>query len=129
MQLDFGTGVFSGNARGLDIAVRTNGRGAYTSLVPRQPLTPTPFAIQAGNASSAASVSGRVSASSLTGTIGLSQLPSVVVTNGATGVNITGTFSGNAARVTNVELTTINSYGMIFGSFEHEHHLCLLRSP
>ena len=48
--LDFGTGVFTGPARWLQMSVRTNGGGAYTSLSPRQPLTPTPYAIYAGNA-------------------------------------------------------------------------------
>src|SRR6185295_4989442 len=51
--LDFGTNVFTGTARWLDIGVRTNGIVAtFTALSPRQPLTPTPYAIFAGNASS-----------------------------------------------------------------------------
>ena len=49
-QLNFGPGVFNGSDRWLDIAVRTNGGGSYVSLTPRQPLTSTPSAIQAGNA-------------------------------------------------------------------------------
>src|SRR5438105_11174220 len=36
--LDFGAGVFSGPARWLEIAVRTNGGGAFVTLVPRQPI-------------------------------------------------------------------------------------------
>ncbi len=48
--LDFGTGVFTGPARWLQISVRTNGVGTYTTLNPRQALTPTPYAIYAGNA-------------------------------------------------------------------------------
>ena len=44
--LDFGAGVFTGLARWLEIGVRTNGSvSAYTTLGPRQPLTPTPYAI------------------------------------------------------------------------------------
>ncbi|MCX8091112.1 MAG: hypothetical protein N3I86_09315 [Verrucomicrobiae bacterium] len=49
--LDFGAGVFTGTARWLEIAVRTNGGGAFTPLAPRQALTPTPYAVFAANAS------------------------------------------------------------------------------
>ncbi len=52
--LDFGSGVFNGSARWLDIGVRTNGGGAFASLYPRQPILPTPYAIYAANAGSAA---------------------------------------------------------------------------
>lgn len=50
--LDFGSGPFSaGAARWLQIRVRTNGSaGGFTSLVPRQAVTPAPYAIHAGNA-------------------------------------------------------------------------------
>jgi hypothetical protein len=48
--LDFGAGVFDGNARWLEISARTNGAAAFSALSPRQPLTPTPYAIQAANA-------------------------------------------------------------------------------
>ncbi len=53
--LDFGS-VFSGNATWLQIAVRTNGVGAYTALAPLQQLTPTPYALFAPSAGSAATV-------------------------------------------------------------------------
>src|SRR5438132_6474811 len=37
--LDFGVGMFSGDARWLEMGVRTNGSaGAYANLSPRQPL-------------------------------------------------------------------------------------------
>ncbi len=49
--LDFGSAAWDGSARWLEIAVRTNGSpDAHTALAPRQPLTPTPYAIHAGNA-------------------------------------------------------------------------------
>src|ERR1017187_6966243 len=38
--LDFGTGIFSGADRFLEIGVRTNGNGAFATLSPRQKLTP-----------------------------------------------------------------------------------------
>lgn len=53
--LDFGANIFDGSARWLEIGVRTNGSGsAFTTLAPRQPVTPTPYAVYAANAGSAA---------------------------------------------------------------------------
>jgi hypothetical protein len=49
--IDPGAGVFSGTARWLEVAVRTNGGGAFTVLLPRQPITPTPYASFALNSS------------------------------------------------------------------------------
>ncbi len=50
--LDFGA-LFDGNGRWLEIAVRTNGSGAFTTLSPRQCLTPSPYALYAPNAGAA----------------------------------------------------------------------------
>ena len=48
--LDFGPGVFTGEARWLEIGVRANGSPAdFTTLSPRTPLTPAPYALLAGN--------------------------------------------------------------------------------
>jgi hypothetical protein len=49
--LDFGPSVFNGAARWLELAVRTNGAGQFTSLAPRQQITPTPYAVLASNSS------------------------------------------------------------------------------
>jgi hypothetical protein len=49
--LDFGSGVFDGTPRFLEIAVRTNGGVTFIALTPRQALTPTPYAIFANSAS------------------------------------------------------------------------------
>src|SRR5579872_7349925 len=46
--LDFGN-QFPGAARWLEIAVRTNGGGAFTTLNPRQPIPTVPYAVTAGN--------------------------------------------------------------------------------
>jgi hypothetical protein len=44
--LDFGTAVFNGTDRYLDIQVRCpTGSGTYTTLTPRQAITPTPYAL------------------------------------------------------------------------------------
>jgi hypothetical protein len=51
--LDFGPGVFDGSDRWLAIGVRPGASaGDFTSLVPRQPLTSTPYAVRAGSAGS-----------------------------------------------------------------------------
>ena len=86
--LDFG--AFNGPNYWLEIGVRTNGNGAFTTLNPRQPITPTPYALFA------------VTAGTVTGTVPLSELPAALVTNGATDVSISGAFFGNGAGVTNV---------------------------
>jgi len=49
--LDFGSNVFTGAARYVEIGVRPAGNSiAYTVLSPRQPVTSTPYAIQTINA-------------------------------------------------------------------------------
>ena len=90
--LDFGSGVFDGNARWLEIAVRTNGAPGFATLTPRQPLTPTPYAILAGTASG---LSGTLPMSQVSGVVPLAQLPAAVMTNYATSVSLSGFFTGN----------------------------------
>ena len=45
VELDFGAGAFTGEARWLEIAVQGPGGGGYTTLSPRQKLTATPHAL------------------------------------------------------------------------------------
>lgn len=47
---DFGPGAFNGNARWLQVSVLTPGDADYTTLDPRQALTPAPYALYAGAA-------------------------------------------------------------------------------
>jgi hypothetical protein len=48
VQLDFGSDAFTGDARWLEIGVRPgSSSGVYTTLTPRQPLTPVPHALYA----------------------------------------------------------------------------------
>jgi Regulator of chromosome condensation (RCC1) repeat/Chaperone of endosialidase len=103
--LDFGN-VFTGGSNWLEIAVSPGGSNSFATLTPRQQLTAVPYAQYAPNAGAAASA-GSVAAANITGTIPLAQLPENVVTNGASGVNITGTFSGNGAGVTNVPMSNL----------------------
>jgi len=49
--VDFGAGVFDGSARWVEIAVRPGGsQEAFTTLLPRQVITPTPYALHATSA-------------------------------------------------------------------------------
>jgi hypothetical protein len=69
--LDFGPTAFTGAARWLEIAVRTNGAASrhFDILSPRQWLTPTPYAIYTAGAGTAANatVANSVSAGAVTG--------------------------------------------------------------
>jgi len=74
--IDFGAGVFAGQPLWLDLAVSTNGADTFDAVTPRQPLTPTPYAIFSSSAGSAAVATtaqtvsaGVISADSL-GTVG-----------------------------------------------------------
>ena len=57
VMLDFGSGVFDGNARWLEVGVRTNGNGSFVTLAPRQALAATPYAQYAPSAGAAAQAS------------------------------------------------------------------------
>jgi hypothetical protein len=85
--LDFGSGIFNGAAYWLEIGVRTNGVGGFTSLVPRQALNPAPYAIFAEGAN-AAGLNGTLPPASLGGTYG----NVVNFNNGANGFD--GSFYG-----------------------------------
>jgi Chaperone of endosialidase len=67
--LDFGPGVFNGTTCWLQIGVETNGAGSFTPLIPRQPLTPTPYAVFAEGAN-ASGISGTIPAANVSGTYG-----------------------------------------------------------
>jgi photosystem II stability/assembly factor-like uncharacterized protein len=103
--LDFGGGVFTGPARWLQLDARTNGNGAFTTLLPRQPITPTPYAIMANSASN---LLGTLPATQLSGTLPSSVLAgysgTVTLTNGGNSFNgsFSGSFGGNGAGLTGV---------------------------
>ncbi len=114
--LDFGS-VFNGSNYWLEIAARTNGGGAFSTLSPRQPILPTPYAIyaiNAGNAATAATANG-VATGTITGagiqdaTITAAKIAGGQVVkslNGLTdavslsaGANVTLTPSGNTLQI------------------------------
>ena len=103
--LDFGAGAFNGNARWLEIGVRTNGSGSFTTLSPRQQLTPSPYAIYAATAGTATTASS-VAATNLTGRLADSQLSTnVPLLNSSptfSGTVTAAGFTGNGAGLTNI---------------------------
>jgi hypothetical protein len=86
--IDFGQGVFTGVAYWLDIAVRTNGGGAFTELSPRQPLTPAPYSIFASSASGLHGLSVQQNTNGAPNVIGGSSIN--FVSNGVVGATIGG---------------------------------------
>jgi hypothetical protein len=102
--VDFGAGVFDGTSYWLQIGVRTNGIGAFSTLSPRQELTPAPYAMFAEKVS-AAGLGGTIPSASLAGVYG-----SVVnFTNPA------DSFFGNGTGLTNVNAARLD--GMAASSF------------
>ena len=92
--IDPGTGVFTGPGRWLELQVRSTGAPTYTTIAPRQALTPTPYAIRAASAATAgtatvATTANSVPATGITGELPLAQLPASVVVNGTSGLTLT----------------------------------------
>ena len=112
--VDFGN-VFAGGSNWLEIAVSTNGANAFSTLAPRQLLTPVPYAILANAASnvlgavSAAQLTGSIPVASVSGVLPLAQIPTVVVTNGASSISVSGSFSGNGSGLTNLNAASLSS--------------------
>jgi photosystem II stability/assembly factor-like uncharacterized protein len=106
IQTDFGSGVFNGFDRWLQIAVRTNGAATFTNLSPRQKITPTPYAIFANSASN---LVGSLASTQLVGALPASAFVGftnvVALTNGAN--LFRGTFTGNGAGITNVSVSNL----------------------
>jgi len=105
LTLNFGN-VFDGTQYWLEIAAQTNGGGGFAVLTPRQPITAVPYAITAGNA---LGLTGSLPASQISGTVPLNNLPSSLVTNGATGLNLTGTFTGSGAGLSGIYSSNLTS--------------------
>lgn len=90
--VDFGP-VFIGASNWLEIAVSTSGANAFTTLAPRQQLTPVPYALVAANVS---------------GPIAASALPDLVVTNNAAGLILGGAFSGDGSGLSSVNACSMD---------------------
>lgn len=107
--VDFG-GVFTGTNYWLDVGVRTNGSGNFISLTPRQPITPSPYAVYAPTAGT---ITGTVRAGQIAGLLADSQLSAniprlngnPVFTGAALFSSATGSFAGSGAGLTNLNLS------------------------
>jgi hypothetical protein len=105
--LDFGGGIFTGTNLWLEIGVHTNGPGSFVTLSPRQPITPTPYAVAAG------SLTGTLPASQLNG-----PLPATLLSGSFqnplslsnTANEFAGTFTGNGAGLTNLTAPSLGGY-------------------
>jgi len=125
VNLDFGN-QFPGADRWLEIAVRTNGSGAFATLAPRQQLTTTPYATRAASAGTAvtaltAGSANSISAANISGPIQFSQLAGPVLTNNQSGLSLNGLFTGNGAGLTNLQIgslaPTTNVVVVAWGSY------------
>ena len=102
--IDFGPGIFNGTPNGsndwLDIAVRPAGTTSFTTLTPRQPILPVPYALFA---TSASNVLGTIASTSVSGTYS-----NTVNFSNSTNTFI-GTFTGNGVNLTNLNASQITS--------------------
>ncbi|MGA9776923.1 MAG: tail fiber domain-containing protein [Limisphaerales bacterium] len=89
--IDFGAGVFNGTNYWLQIGVETNGGGGFTTLTPRQQLTPAPYSIFANTSSN---LSGTLPAAQLgAGTAAINISGSAASFSGSLNGDVTGTQS------------------------------------
>lgn len=84
-----------------------DGVHGFQQLSPDQRIVSVGYALSAANATVAetatvATSAGSVDASNVTGTLDPAQLPAAVVLNGASGVNLSGSFSGDGSGLTGV---------------------------
>jgi hypothetical protein len=102
--LDFGAGAFNGDARWLDIGVRTSGGGAFTNLFPRQLVPLAPYALYAAEA-------GSVAATNFIGIVPDAQLSSnVALLNGNANfidAVTAASFAGNGSGLTNLNAANL----------------------
>jgi len=98
--IDFGASVWNGATNWLEIGVETNGAGGFTTLSPRQQLTPAPYAVFAEGAN-AAGISGTLPEGDFSGAYG----NAVNLSNASNSFN--GGFSGNGGGLTNVNADTV----------------------
>jgi hypothetical protein len=94
--LDFG-GVFTGTNYWLEIAAQTNGGAGFTTLSPRQQVTPTPYAIYSANAGNAVTA---ITANSATNAIYSVNAGSAVTALSANSATTAG--SANSVSATNI---------------------------
>jgi Chaperone of endosialidase len=120
--LDFGAGVFTGTNYWLDISVRTNGNGTFAELSPRQPVTPTPYAVFANN------VNGLTIQPNTNGAPNVINGSSVnFVSSGVVGATISGGGATNVFGFTSINNPIYNhvagDFGTVSGGFANTAYL------
>lgn len=116
--LDFGATAFNSEARWLEIAVRPTGSDTYTTLSPRQSLTPVPYAMSLATGNSGAIVNGSVSGPALA----VNNTSGAGISGQSTGTNGFGLLgiSNNGIQSAGVRGQSTNGYG-VWGSSTNEH--------
>jgi hypothetical protein len=97
VQIDFGSVVWDGETNWLQIGVESNGVSSFTTLAPRQRVTPVPYAIYAEGAN-AAGLSGTIPMASFSGSYG----------NPVNLNNAGNSFSGNGAGLLDVNASLLD---------------------
>lgn len=123
--LDFGPGAFIGGSTWLETAVSTNGANAFSTLTPRQQVTPTPYAIYANTASGLANglriqlntagapnVLGGASDNFVSSNV----IGATIAGGGATNVAVIGRFGTNYFSYTN---SVTGNFGTVGGGAEN----------
>src|SRR5882724_8459304 len=87
VQIDFGPAMFTGAANWLQIGVETNLANGFTTLAPRQQLTPSPYAIFAESAGIASGTVVR-SLNGFSDTVNVSAGSNVLITTSGNGLQI-----------------------------------------
>jgi len=92
-----------------------DGANGFAALKPVQNLTPAPYAAFANSASN---LLGTLAASQLNGTLALGQLPAGLLTNNQSGVNLTGSFTGDGAGLSALNASNVVTTPSDNGTFK-----------
>jgi hypothetical protein len=103
VELDFGSDAFTGDARWLEIDVKADAEGSYTTISPRTALTPAPYALHAVDAWVITGNSGTTYGTNFLGTtdeisltLAVSNTAALRLEPHATSPNVVGGYSGNS---------------------------------
>jgi N-acetylneuraminic acid mutarotase len=122
--LDFGAGVFTGDPRWLELAVRLNGAGDnFTVLAPRQEINPTPYAMIAGGVPAASITADQLAP----GSVGNVQLaPGAVKASNMVNGSVTSAQLAPGAAFTNLQqsgLSGVAEGGIVLSEIESNTNL------
>lgn len=106
--VDFGA-AFTGANMWIEIAARTNGSGSFISLAPRQQVTPSPYAILAGNVS-AGGVSAGVYGKAVSFTNAQNSFAGAFTGDGSGLANVSGTLPWQSVAATAIQVAPNTGY-------------------